>query len=274
MKIPSILERDEVPWISKWSSLSAVISLVSSEGEIHHVNDREREVGPGTPDRTRSGVCSDGEKVDLCISDCDILHQRKRGSCSRRGAAAQAGWEEVKGEEGLLASALLRLLSSCCLNRSTRANQLLSIAPRLCDVIPQEPGLPDTANIPVPGLRPLRPGSLFTWGHCNANSLSLSIREKITVEAKVAGQRRAKPGKREAAKGWNQQCWLMRGEKWVFVLLWTGWTVVRAFVRGLYCCQRGQRGTISNRLSETPRNASERSAFIHAAQNIDSVFYF
>lgn len=140
-----------------------MISLVSSEGEINHVNDREREVGPETRDRTRSGG-SDGEKVDLCISDCDILHQRKRGSGSRRGGggSAMAGWEEVKGEEGLLASALLRLLSSCCLNRSARANQLLSIAPRLCDIIPQEPGLPDTANIPVPGLRPLRPGSLFT----------------------------------------------------------------------------------------------------------------
>lgn len=111
------------------------------------------------------------------------------------GAAALAGWEEVKGEEGLLASALLRLLSSCCLNRSTRANQLLSIAPRLCDVIPQEPGLPDTANIPVPGLRPLRPGSLFTWGHCNANSLSLSISENITVEAKVACSKESKTRK-------------------------------------------------------------------------------
>lgn len=159
---------------------------------------------PGPEALTVKRSTSASPTVISFISENGVLAAGNGG-----GLLHRLGGRKWKERRALLASALLRLLSSCCLNRSTRANQLLSIAPRLGDVIPQEPGLPDTANIPVPGLRPLRPGSLFTWGHCNANSLSPSISEKITVEAKVAGQRRAKPGKHEAAKGWNQQ--LMRG---------------------------------------------------------------
>lgn len=101
--------------------------------------------------------------------------------------------------------------------------------PRMYDVIPQEPGLPDTANIPGPCCPSLPPGSLFIWGHRNVNSLSLSISEKITVGPKlphkeVAGQRRAEHNSK-ARGAWSLKASLIIG---VCVLLWTRWMVVMA----------------------------------------------
>lgn len=160
--------------------------------------------------------------------------------------------------------------------------------PRMDDVIPQEPGLPDTANIPVPCCHPLSPGSLFIWGHRNVNSLSLSISEKITVGPKlphkeVAGQRRAEHNSK-ARGAWSFKSSPLTDDREIGVCPALD-TVDRrhGFVRELYCCRMCglvwqlwyvYRWTISNYSSETPRNASERSTFIHAAQNIDSVFYF
>lgn len=109
--------------------------------------------------------------------------------------------------------------------------------PRMYDVIPQEPGLPDTANIPGPCCPSLSPGSLFIWGHRNVNSLSLSISEKITVGPKlphkeVAGQRRAEHNSK--ARG----AWSLKASPIIGVCPALNTVDGRhGFVRELYCCR-------------------------------------
>lgn len=94
--------------------MSAVISLVILKERLTRLTATRGRLDQSL--RTEPGLETLTVNVDLCISHCQLLHQQKGDCGSRRRAGAPAGWAEVKGEEDLLASALLRLLSSCYLN--------------------------------------------------------------------------------------------------------------------------------------------------------------
>lgn len=165
---------------------------------------------------------------------------------------------------------LLCLLSSCHLNRSTFTNQLpgirdgsMMLSRRNLVYLTLQTFPPHAAALP--------PGSLFICGHRNVNSLSLSISEKTTVTP-TCGSRRSKGTdrfhvpRRRLDRCSGGQVGLSPAERgWVSplaVLLWDVWRLV------------SQRQTTSNCSPGTRRNASERSTFIHAAPDVDSVFYF
>ena len=116
--------------------------------------------------------------------------------------------------------------------------------PLMNDATPKKPGLPDTANIPVPSCPPppRAPGSLFIWGHRNVNSLSLSISEKTKrwptlPHKKVAGQSRAE----RSSTAWD--AWSLKSsppaadsESGVCPAL-NAADGRRGCVRELYCCR-------------------------------------
>lgn len=181
---------------------------------------------------------------------------------------------------------LLCLLSSCHLNRSTFSNQLPGIRDGSM-MLSRKNLVYLTLQTFPPHAAALPPGSLFICGHRNVNSLSLSISEKTTVTPTLPQEVVAGPKERQPE--------LTNTRRPIDSTFAADWTDARAaqtvflpqnavecrhgFVRSCIVVGRvtalvSQRQTTSNYSPGTRRNASERSTFIHAAPDVDSVFYF